>query len=499
MAYRNFNCRRDATGTAIALCLAAVFGGRVLLANDVSFNGDVRPILAEYCLQCHGPDQENRQADLRLDVADESTQGVIVAGNPEQSELIRRTTSDDLDMRMPPPEMEKRPTQAEIAVLRQWIAEGAVFEGHWAYQPIRRPEIPEPESKAATDIDRFIVFNLERHGLALSPGLDRRQLIRRASFDLIGLPPTPEEVEAFVNDSDDDAFAKVVDRLLESPRYGERWGRHWLDIARYADTHGGSAIGFTRFPFSYTYRDYVIRSFNNDVSYDEFVIQQLAADQLGLAENDPSLAGLGFLTVGMQFRSVHDLIDDQIDVVTRGLIGMTVACARCHDHKFDAIPTTDYYSLYATLASSASPEILPILGKPQPSDELRDYQQQLEHRQTVYRDMARDQMEVMRNRLRSQVGMYLTELAKGVPEQDVSTAFLSYRTDDVRPDVLNRWRAYVREMKEDDPVFFAWVRLQEVDTQQFRTACDELVQTLKNGERRSGAVSRHAPSEFGSA
>ncbi|MCA9156986.1 MAG: PSD1 domain-containing protein, partial [Planctomycetales bacterium] len=473
-------------GIGIPLFLLAALCGTSGMAKEISFSGEVRPILAEYCVQCHGPDVQQRQADLRLDIADESTTAAIVAGDPDASQLILRLAAEDPDMRMPPPEMQKRPSAKEIDILRRWITEGAGFEGHWSYQPIRRPEVPTTSGPASSDIDRFVVAALEKNGLALAPRLDRRRLIRRASFDLIGLPPTPAEVEAFVCDAapDHEAFAKVIDQLLQSPRYGERWGRHWLDIARYADTHGGSAIGYTRFPFSYTYRDYVIRAFNEDLPYDEFVLQQLAADQLDLPPNDPALAALGFLTVGMQFRSVHDLIDDQIDVVTRGLMGVTVACARCHDHKFDEIPTTDYYALYATFASSESPDDLPVLGEPSLTDQLREYQGQLKNRQTIYRDMARDQMEVMRNRLRSQVGLYLTDLAKGVPEQDLSAAFLSYRTDDVRPLVLHRWRIYLSTLSEQDPVFFAWVRLQDTPADQFQAACERLVQTLKaeNGD-----------------
>ncbi len=472
-----------------SLCVSFVvcFAGQMDLrcsAADMSFSQDVRPILAEYCLHCHGPDEQVREAGLRLDIADTGVPSAIVAGHPDASEIIARLTSTDPDERMPPPEMDKRPSSDEIEVLRRWIAEGAAFESHWAYQPIRKPNVPSPSEPASTDIDRFIISALSEKGLTLSPTLNRRQLIRRASFDLIGLPPTPEGVDAFVEDSSPDAFAKVIDRLLESPRYGERWGRHWLDIARYADTHGGTAIGYVRFPFSYTYRDYVIRAFNDNLSYDQFVIQQLAADQLDLDDNDPALAASGFLTVGMQFRSIHDLIDDQIDVVTRGLMGMTVACARCHDHKFDAIPTSDYYSLYATFASSQQPDDLPVLGDPKPTAELEQYQKQLQDRQTVQRDMARDQAEVMRSRLRNQVGLFLSELAKGTPEQDVSAEILSYRTDDVRPLALNRWREYLRQLHDDDPVFGPWLKLDEVPADQFADQCERLIQTMKtdNGD-----------------
>ena len=360
----------------------------------------------------------------------------------------------------------------------------AASTNHWAYQPVRRPALPPRVDPTHTDIDRFIVAGLKSRGLSLSPAASRRDWIRRATFDLTGLPPTWEEIENFLADSSPTAREKVLDRLLNSPRYGERWGRHWLDLARYADTHGGSAIGFTRFPFSYTYRDYVIRAFNADLPYDRFVTEQIAADQLGLKENDPALAGLGFLTVGMQYRTRNDILDDQIDVVSRGLMGLTVACARCHDHKFDAISTRDYYSLYAALAPSRTPDSLPVIDSAPSDDARRDYQRDLARLQARHDDMAAEQNEVMRGRLRMQVGLYLREIAKGAPEQDVSTEFLSYRTDDLRPLILNRWRDYLAGMPDTDPVFGPWARLAKLPADGFEGACTNLVNTLRkeNGD-----------------
>jgi hypothetical protein len=477
-------CRFDVAAVVVLLVLPAVCS-----AVDVRFNEHIRPILAELCLQCHGPDAEKREADLRLDVEHSAKEKVIIAGQPEKSELLRRLTTADPDERMPPPDTGKTVTAAQIQLVRQWIQDGARFEGHWSFEPISDPSIPETGEPATSDIDRFVIARLQASGLRLSPVISRQQLIRRASFDLIGLPPTWKEVTAFVADDSPQAYEKVIDRLLESPRYGERWGRHWLDIARYADTLGGSAIGFTKFPFSYTYRDYVIRSLNADVPYNRFVTEQLAADQLGLVEDDPALAGLGFLTVGMQYRNPHDTIDDQIDVVARGLLGLTVACARCHDHKYDAVPTTDYYSLYATFASSSAPDLLPEIRAPEksnarPPKAYQDYRAELAKRQQLHRDMAREQSVVMRGRLRMQVGLYLKELAKGTPEQDLSAAFLSYRTDDLRPLVLNAWRDYFKEMSPDDAVFGPWLRLSTVPPEQFSEACTKLVETLtkENGD-----------------
>ena len=471
------------------------------LANicwGVDFNSEIRPILSEHCLKCHGPDQANRESDFRVDsrqwaTADLGGYAGVVPGDPAKSELIARLITDDADLRMPPSETGAAVSPAELALLQQWIAEGANYDTHWAFSAITLPEIPQPDRlpAQATDIDRFIVASLRRAGLSLSPEVDKRTWLRRVTFDLIGLPPTWQEVQELEGDDTDGAYARVVERLLASPRYGERWGRHWLDIARYADTHGAGAVGFQRFPFSYTYRDYVVGAFNDDLRYDRFILEQLAADQLGLDEHHPALAAVGFLTVGRQYHNKHDIVDDRIDVVTRGLLGLTVACARCHDHKYDDIPTTDYYALYATLAASHTPHRGPELRSqvayeqptepPQSTSDgqpvkpvqvdtsidaqaYQQYQAELQRREFRRVETMREQSEVLRHRLRMQVGLYLVELAKGTPEQDLSAAFLSYRTDDTRPLVLERWRRYLAQLDEQDPVFGAWQHLQRLAT-----------------------------------
>lgn len=460
--------------------------------SALSFNHDIRPILAEHCLHCHGPDANKRKGDLRLDVELEAKREVIHEGDSEHSLFYQRLITDDPEERMPPPEEGKHLSESDISTLKSWIDQGAPYEGHWAFMPIRNPEPPAIEDAGLADIDRFIISRLKANGLKLSPSVSRQQWIRRVTFDLTGLPPTWEEVEAFQNDLSPEAYEKLVDRLLDSPRYGERWGRHWLDIARYADTHGGSAIGFTKFPFSYTYRDYVIRAFNDDLPYNQFITQQLAADQMDLPENDPALAGLGFLTIGQRFRTKHDIIDDQIDVVTRGLMGLTATCSRCHDHKFDHIPTTDYYALYATLASSQEPELLPLIGEPDPSDAYQDYQKKLHDLQETYNDMAREQSDVMRDRLRMQVGAFLKELAKGTPEQDLSVSFLSFRTDDIRPHVLERWRRYLASMEENDPVFGPWIAMSKVDPKEFTK---QLKSKLETWFEQNGDLSKATPQQ----
>lgn len=453
---------------------------------QVDLNRQIRQILAEHCFHCHGPDATKRGGELRLDVEGEAKKSAIVAETPDESELLHRIESTDVDARMPPASTGKVLTDSQKGILRQWIKEGANYSQHWAFQPIGKSEellkaLPETGDANSSPIDRFLQQKLAAAGLNYSKEISRAQFIRRATFDLTGLPPTWEEVEAFVNDQTEGSTERLIDRLLESPRYGERWGRHWLDIARYADTHGGAAIGFTSFPFSYTYRDYVIRSFNQDLRVDRFLLEQIAADQLDLPENDPSLAALGFLTVGMQFRNYHDTIDDQIDVVTRGLMGLTVTCARCHDHKFDAIPTSDYYALYATIAPSKSPTTLPPIGKVADEKAHQQYLRELNELSTKHEQFAREQNEVLRNRLRMQVGLYLAEIAKGTPEQDVSTVFLSYRTDDIRPVVFNRWLKYLKAIEKDDPVFGPWMEMQSwsaLSVEEFQKRRDDYVSRI---------------------
>ena len=346
------------------------------------FETRVRPVLAEHCFSCHGP--KKQKAGLRLDSAGHFFKGsefgpVVVKGKADQSLFIKAIRQVG-DTKMPP---KGKLSERAIADLAAWVNMGAPWpkdgsqtvadenwKTHWAFQPVRKPELPAVKdfSWPATALDRFILASLEKKGIKPNPPADRRTLIRRATYDLIGLPPSADEIAAFEADSSPEAFARVVDRLLSSPRYGERWGRHWLDIARYADTKGYVFTEERRYPFAYTYRDYVIRAFNRDLPYDQFILQQLAADRLhaqGKADQR-SLAAMGYLTLGRRFlNNIHDIIDDRIDVVSRGLLALTVTCARCHDHKYDPIPTKDYYSLYGVFASSVEPKDLPLIGEPQ--------------------------------------------------------------------------------------------------------------------------------------
>jgi mono/diheme cytochrome c family protein len=343
--------------------------GSVSAESIEFFEKQIRPLLVQNCLACHG---EKRKGGLQLDSAGAMLKGgdsgpAITAGDPDDSLLIRAVRYDD-EPKMPP---DAKLSGEAIAALTEWVKMGAPWpatsgstpiadaaKSHWAFQPVKKPPLPETSQSAwpREPVDHFVLAKLEEQHLAPSPAADRRTLIRRASFDVVGLPPTAKEVEQFVNDPDPAAFGHVVERLLASPSYGERWARHWLDVARYADTKGYVFTADRKYPNAYRYRDWVVRALNDDLPYNEFLIRQIAADRLPAPDKD-SLAAMGFLTVGRRFlNNSHDIIDDRLDVLARGTMALTLTCARCHDHKYDPIPTRDYYSLYGVLASSVEPD-----------------------------------------------------------------------------------------------------------------------------------------------
>ncbi len=355
------------------------------------FESKIRPILADKCYKCHSLEKSKTKGALTLDTAEGLLKGgedgpIVVPGDPAKSLLIKAVSYTDPDLAMPPEkDGGKKLADEEIAALTQWVKMGApdprtgprkfaaASKDHWAFKPVTKPAVPQVKNTAwaANPVDAFILSKLEAAKMQPSPPADKSALIRRAYFDLIGLPPTPEESYAFMNDKSPNAYEKVIDRLLASPQYGERWGRHWLDTARYSDTKGEvkKRIDEPFYPYAWTYRDYVIKAFNKDKPYDRFILEQLAADKLPESQQDKSiLAALGFLTIGEWFMNrKDDIIDDRIDVVCKGFMGLTVSCARCHDHKFDPIPQADYYSLHGVFASSVQPGELPIISMPNPA------------------------------------------------------------------------------------------------------------------------------------
>ncbi|MBI3866155.1 MAG: DUF1549 domain-containing protein, partial [Planctomycetia bacterium] len=347
---------------ALAVVVSARCG--LLTADErVDFARDIRPILSENCFLCHGPDETQRKADLRLDTRDgafKESNGSIpfVPGKPAESEAWLRITSDDPAMKMPPPKSGKKLSPKQIGLIKTWIEQGAKWNSHWAFEAPERPALPQARNAAwvRNPIDAFVLARLEREGMHPSPDADRTTLLRRLALDLVGLPPTLAEIEAFAADNSEMAYENAVDRLLDSPHYGERWARIWLDAARYADSDGYEKDKSRQV---WAYRDWVINAFNRNLPYDRFVIEQIAGDLLPDRTQD-QLVATGFLRNSMineeggvdpeQFRM--EAMFDRMDAIGKGMLGLTIQCAQCHSHKFDPLTHEEYYRMFAYLNNS---------------------------------------------------------------------------------------------------------------------------------------------------
>ncbi len=337
--------------------------------NAIDYVRDIRPILSDNCYMCHGPNAEDREGELRLDKQDsafgESASGAfaVVAGKPEESELLRRLTTDDEDEVMPPADSGKSLTPEQVSLVRRWIEQGAEWQEHWAFVAPARPELPEVKKKAwvRNPIDAFVLARLEKESLQPSTAADKETILRRVTFDLTGLPPTLEEIDAFLADDSADAYEHVVDRLLQSPHYGEHMARFWLDAARYSDTHG---LHLDNYREIWPYRDWVVRSFNDNLSYDQFTIQQLAGDLLPDATLDQQIA-TGFSRCHVSTNEGGSIeeefyvrnVVDRVTTTGTVFLGLTLECARCHDHKFDPLTMHDFYSLFAFFNSLDGPAL----------------------------------------------------------------------------------------------------------------------------------------------
>jgi len=349
-----FNCIAHSLKTAgqIGLVCLAFICTASAEEKSIDYANQVRPILARKCYACHGSSEHeaglalhNREAALK---EPDSGTLAIVPGEVDQSEFVVRIEEKDLDLRMPPAEHDPL-TPEEVVILKQWIAEGAEFNSHWAFEPISKAEPPANKGLSKHPIDRFIESRLTKNNVKAAPPAKREVLIRRLYFDIIGLPPTPKEVEQFLADRSENAYEKLVDQLLESPHYGERWARHWLDVVRYAETNSFERDGAK--PNAWKYRDYVVKSFNDDKPYDQFLREQLAGDVLE-NKNRETIIATGFYRLGIwddepadPKLARFDELDSILTTVGQGVLGLTLNCARCHEHKIDPIPHADYYRM----------------------------------------------------------------------------------------------------------------------------------------------------------
>ncbi len=434
----------------------------------------IRPVLAKNCLGCHA---STRMGGLQLDSREHLLKGgdlgpVVVPGHADQSLLYQAVARTHPRLKMPP----AGPlTGDEIASIKTWIDTGAVWpdtgkvipakpeyvitpaqRNFWSFRPVADPPVPEVKQKdwPKTPIDRFILARLEEKGLQPAPPADRRTLFRRASYDLIGLPPTPEEVEAFVQDRSPDAWAKVIDRLLASPHYGERWGRYWLDVARYSDDRLNSTQD-DPYPNSFRYRDWVIRAFNQDMPYNLFVTAQIAGDLMPAKDRLEYEPGLGFYALSPEFQ------DDRVDATTRGFLGLTVACAQCHDHKYDPIPTQDYYSLLGIFNNTELHEY--PLAPEKEVDAWRAHKEKIDKQEAALKEFVDKQSGQLADILASKTARFLLASRGLEPAEG-----LDHPT-------LRRWTKYLAKKEREHPYLKHWDELtaRNARPDEFRKAAQE--------------------------
>ena len=481
---------------ALLLSCAGVVSGDDTTSDF--FESKIRPVLIERCHSCHGSSKQS--GGLRLDKHDSFLSGghtgpVAVPGKPAES-LIIKAIRHSGDYAMPPKE---QLPEATIRYFEQWIKLGAPWpkpsqsngvhnqqeaeaNPHWAFQPVQRPTVPDLTARQqqtgtqtpVAAVDAFIQQRLREHNLERSPPADRRSLIRRVTYSLTGLPPTHDEVGAFMNDRQPDAYVRLVERLLASNHYGEHWARHWLDVSRYSDTKGYVYGREERFwPHAWAYRDWVVNALNEDLAYDRFLLLQLAADQI--KDRTPGdLAAMGFLTLGRRFLGVRrEIIDDRIDVVCRGMMGLTVSCARCHDHKFDPIPAADYYSLYGVF-DSCMEHLVPLSvandqhdSTNEHIDDTNNFQAELKKRQTALHATMVSRRAEADSRVRNRIADYLfaqSELDK-YPANGFDQIFAS---DDLLPAVVRSWSRHLRKTStQQDQVFVYWRHFAKLSADDF--------------------------------
>ena len=502
------------TTLTVLLSLSAFSSEKLSKEHLDFFENKIRPILVNKCYKCHSEESKKSKGGLLVDSKNALLKGgesgpALVPGNPDKSMLIKAVRYLDEDIEMPP---KKKLEDSEIADLVEWVRMGAPdprggkaaltkFEKilekgkeHWAFKKFEQPEIPKVKNSSSvkTYVDNFILSKLEENNLNFSAQTDRRTLLRRLYFDMIGIPPTYEQIKAFEKDSEKNpeaAYEKVVDQLLASPHYGERWGRHWLDVARYADNMGAIFNGDDSYPYAHTYRDYVIRSFNEDKPYNRFILEQLAADKLNLPKtNNRDLAAMGFLTTGRKpnRRIDNDTIDDVIDTVSRGLLGMSVGCARCHDHKLEPIPTKDYYSLYGIIRSSVEPAVFPVITPVPDTKEYRDYEKKNKDVRSRFIEVyALEAMHQTIN-LINRTGDYMLAVHDGQytdPYDKKSKLQVKQKIIEPRGLQIGIYRRFQTQFKKQlekyPDIFTPWVEYTALKPEEFATKGPELAKKFK--------------------
>ncbi|MDG1896651.1 MAG: PSD1 and planctomycete cytochrome C domain-containing protein [Fuerstiella sp.] len=485
-------------GLALCACLATSACADDAVPDGAAlefFEKNVRPILVEHCYECHAAGEVN--GGLRLDsqagvMKGGDTGPSLVAGYPEKSLLIEAVRYKNRDLQMPP---QNALSPAQVAVLEKWVAMGApdprtdavpdsgtgptgmsIEDGQkfWSFRPVANPRIPDvsDQSWVRNPIDAFVLAQLESRGLRPAPVADKRSLIRRMTYNLIGLPPTPEEVDAFLADESEGAYDKVIERLLQSPHYGVRWGRHWLDVARYADSNGLDEN--LAFGLAWRYRDYVVDAFNNDKPFDRFMVEQLAGDLLPEANQETKTA-TSFLVLGAKVlaepdmeKLVMDTIDEQLDTTGKAFLGMTFGCVRCHDHKFDPLKQTDYYALAAIFKSTrtfAETKTGVIkhwhqhsFATEEDKAKLKEIDAEIAKKKSAASSYKSKAIVKLRDAARAKATEYLVAAAKFEPSAPLSMVEAIAAPLELHPRILHHTRLHL-EYNQDDPFFSEWHRL----------------------------------------
>ncbi len=498
------------------------------LAKTDFFEKHIRPVLVESCYECHSARSEKLRGGLMLDTKDGLLKGgdsgaALVPGNPDKSLILQtmRHETKDSDLHMPP--KKDKLSDAILSDFENWIRMGApdprtekavaktVWDAekaasHWAFKVPSKVAVPKVAAPnhfpVVNEIDRFVLAKLQEKKLSPTARADRATLIRRISYDLTGLPPSAEEVSAFVADGSSDALERMVDRLLASPAYGERWARHWLDIARYADTSGDRANQRKTTPIfsnGWTYRDYVIDAFNKDTPYDRFILEQIAADRLPESKENPRLlAAMGFLTLGKRFMgNENDVLDDRIDVVTKGLMGLTGACARCHDHKFDPVSTKDYYALHGVFSSSEDQVPGPLLEDPEKNPKYTDYKVELAKLEKEFEDYTHGEAARLAAGMMERAGDYLLLAHQTAKTTDTSKKGgnfrLAARERGLKAEIAQSSSDRTRELeaankKKPDPVFSPWFALAALPSEGFAEKAAGIVAKMAESGTVNGLV-----------
>tara|TARA_Y100001960_G_scaffold142879_1_gene151287 strand:- start:235 stop:2976 length:2742 start_codon:yes stop_codon:yes gene_type:complete len=481
----------------ILLTARSLNAGEFTRAQLDFFESNIRPLLIKHCIACHGP--QRQEADLRLDSRESILSGGIRGpaadlGNPSVSLLLKAVRHED-DLAMPP---DTKLSTSEVNAIARWLRTGLAWpktfelpvnldpSKHWSFQPVRNPSPPTVPDGIfpLTEIDRFIVNKLSAHQLKLNSIASRHVLVRRVYQDLTGLPPTIAQIDAFTEDAADNAYETLLERVLEDPQFGPHWARMWMDVARYADNKGYIFYLNREFKWSYTYRDYLIEAFNEDRSFRQMVLEQLAADQLELNDNKRPLRAMGFVTLGDYFvNNKYDMIDDRIDVITRGLLGLTVTCARCHDHKFDPIPTADYYSLYGVLDSSHDPIVPPLFEDPDNTDEYQAFHAELQLKKATLDNFVTTTIGNLREDGRTRISDYLVAAYNQRNNPDSDNFMLLTDKGALNPRMIRRWINFLKEQAtEKSSPWYVWNSFAALTDEEFETNRTVVYQSLKHEE-----------------